>query len=78
MSPCILVYENACHLPVEVEHKAYWAIERLNFDLDKAGESRKLQLDVLQEIRNDAYNCSKWYKDRMKMMHDNVITRKDF
>jgi len=48
------------------------------FDLDKAGESRKLQLDELQEIRNDAYNCSKRYKDRMKMMHYKVITRKDF
>jgi len=42
------------------------------------GESRKLQLNELEEIRNDAYDCSKWYKDYMKMMHDKVITRKDF
>ena len=53
-------------------------IKRLNFDLGKAGESRKLQLDELEEIRNDAYECSKRYKDCMKIMHDRVIMRKDF
>ena len=52
--------------------------KRLNFDLDKVEESKKLQLDELEEIKNDAYDCSKWYKGRMKMMLVRVIIQKDF
>jgi hypothetical protein len=78
MSLYIIVYGKACYLPVELEHRAYWAIKQLNFDLDKAGTHRKLQLNELEEIRKDAYDSSKVYKDRMKRVHDQNILRKSF
>jgi hypothetical protein len=70
MSPYQLVYEKASHLPVELEHRAYWAIKQLNFNLSKAGSQRKLQLNELEELRSDVYDCAKMYKEQMKKAHD--------
>ncbi|KAL0886207.1 hypothetical protein Bca101_010190 [Brassica carinata] len=77
-TPFNLVYGKSCQLPVELEYKALWAVKLLNFDIKDAKEKRLLQLNELDEIRMDAFENSRIYKEKTKAFHDRHILKREF
>ena len=67
------MFGNACHLPLDLAYKAMWAIKKLTFDCQAAKEKRLLQMNELEELRNEAYDSARIYKDKTKRWHDHRI-----
>nr|GEX50491.1 reverse transcriptase domain-containing protein [Tanacetum cinerariifolium] len=78
LSPYKLVYGKVCHLSIKLEHKAYWALKHANFDLQTAGDHRKVQLSELNELRDQAYENSLIYKEKTTRLHDSKIKDRVF
>ena len=78
MSPYRIVFGKPCHLPLELEYKAMWAIKKLNFEFKAAKEKRLFQLNEQEELRNEAYDNARIYKDKTKKFHDKRILRREF
>nr|GEW12710.1 reverse transcriptase domain-containing protein [Tanacetum cinerariifolium] len=77
-TPYKLVYKKACHLPIKLENKAYWALKHCYFDLKTAGDHQKVQMNELNELCDQAYENSLIYKEKTKKIHDSKIKNRLF
>jgi len=78
MLPYQLLFGKSCHLPIQREHKALWALKSLNLKWEKAAKGRVNQLHELEEFLLREYYSSALYKEKMNKWHDAKILRRDF
>jgi hypothetical protein len=78
MSPYKMVYRKACHLPLELEHEAFWAVRELNRYFKLVGKKRLFDLSSLDEWSNEAYENARLFKEKVKQWHDKRILKREF
>ncbi|XP_047260815.1 uncharacterized protein LOC124898467 [Capsicum annuum] len=78
MYPFQLVYGKECYLLIELEHKALWALKKLNLNWKKTIEMRLGQLNEMDEFYLMAYERAHLYKEKMKKYHDWKIEKHEF
>nr|GEU65079.1 reverse transcriptase domain-containing protein [Tanacetum cinerariifolium] len=74
-TPYKLVYGKSCHLPTELEYKAYWDLKHVNFDLKTAERTKKLHDS---KIRNHIFNVGDQvllFNSRLKIFSRKLKTR---
>ncbi|XP_076903092.1 uncharacterized protein LOC143558049 [Bidens hawaiensis] len=74
-TPFRMVYGKVCHMPVELEHRAYWALRSVNLDLTQAAKNRYPQIHEVEELRDEAYARLWNYKERTKALHDRKLKK---
>ncbi|XP_022014263.1 uncharacterized protein LOC110913749 [Helianthus annuus] len=74
-TPFMIVYGKACHLPVELEHRALWALKTVNLDLTEAARRRFFQIHELEALRDAAYDRSWSIKEKSKALHDRKLRK---
>ncbi|XP_047270360.1 uncharacterized protein LOC107874216 [Capsicum annuum] len=78
MSLYNLVYGTACNLPIELEHKALWALKRLNLNWNEVVELLLGKLNEMDEFCLKDYEIAYPYKENMMRYHNQRIENRDF
>jgi hypothetical protein len=78
MTPYQFVYGKSCHLPLELEHNAYWAINEMNLYVDATRIKSRIQISELEEMTLKAYESATFYRERMKRWYHKRLQPKEF